>query len=101
MDFDFETSYQKQFTQSILQSVIIPMAAQAGQFDIILKLMKELPVTNSMKEQLEELSSDMKERADDNNKVQNSKDSMSKEALLNNTSGNGGTEKTSAKKNKK
>lgn len=60
--YDFETEYQKQFTQTLLQSTLLPLSMQSGHADIALDLLQELPLTNDMKKRIKSASDTIKER---------------------------------------
>lgn len=61
LKFEFETSYQKQLAQSMIQTTLIPLAAQSGQLHYVIDLLKELPITENLKTKITQIAQSMQE----------------------------------------
>lgn len=61
----FESAYQEEFTNGLIQTLIIPLAAQSGAIQQVLPLIKELPVTQTFKKGIDVMVEQMKQAAEE------------------------------------
>lgn len=70
LTFNLETRYQEQFTQSVIQQAILPLAAQSGHFDVTLGILKELPLTDKANNAIDKMIAQIKQKQEEEQKAQ-------------------------------